>query len=73
MKLWLVTWHCDGDHPSGVAKDWYASKAEAMGRKRELERDPDGHSFSQLYSVEAVDVPKDKAGLIRFLNTYTNE
>ncbi len=69
MKLWTLDFNQE-DTPSGWVFEWFPNKAQAMARYKELNADLEGHGVTNLKLPERIEVPKDKAGLIRFLNKY---
>jgi hypothetical protein len=60
MKFYRVRYCCHDDE-SGATVDWFTTKRAAEREHR------DGGFHSTL---DVIDVPTDKAGLLQFLNRY---
>jgi hypothetical protein len=69
MKVWKIDYNQD-DSDSGWVFEWFATKAAAKARHKELNDDLEGHKVSNLNEPEALDVPCKKGDLVKFLNTF---
>lgn len=65
MKLYRVNL---GDRDIGRLVEWFGNKVDAERRLRHWQRENGTDNGGFPESIEAVSVPTDKAGLIRWLN-----
>jgi hypothetical protein len=68
MKIWQWS-YLDNDSGSGVVQIWAGSKREVRAMMREAAANEPA-DFSPCGEPLRIDVPTDKAGLVRFLNAH---
>lgn len=70
MKCWVVDYH-DDDTPSGSARLFRATRAEAEAAAAELDRKPPPGGYFRSEPRE-IKVPTTKAALLVWLNTHAS-
>jgi hypothetical protein len=60
--LYMISYH-EEDTPSGFTREWFTTFNKAMRRLRQLK-------MSDSESVQVMEVPRTKVGLVEWLNVY---